>query len=165
MEYAPFTSTCPFSHFRITSGFFFKASLGAHPFICKSIFIHTQRKPISTWIKIDLHKKQSKKHCYVLFSMLHIFLYAKVPVSLHATFLGNDRGGEFPPFTTLSLQLLSISRRLERIFDVTSRRHHEHHDSQHYNCYGSKLLDAQISYTMIGQAAVANQCTDQNPSS
>ena len=91
------------------------------------------------------------------------FLYAKVPVSLHATFLGNDRGGDFPPFTTLSLQLLSISRRLERIFDVTSRRHHQHHDSQHYNCYGSKLLDAQISYTMIGRAAVANQCTDQSP--
>ena len=26
--------------FRITSGLFFKASVGAHPFICKSIFIH-----------------------------------------------------------------------------------------------------------------------------
>ena len=32
--------------FQITSGLFFKASLGAHPFICKSIFIHTQIKLI-----------------------------------------------------------------------------------------------------------------------
>ena len=32
---------------QITSGLFFKASLGAHPFICKSIFIvHTQIKLI-----------------------------------------------------------------------------------------------------------------------
>jgi len=66
------------------------------------------------------------------------YLYAKVPVSFHATFLGNDRGGVFPPFLTLSFQLLSIYRGLESIFDVTSTRHHQHHDSQHYNCYGSK---------------------------
>ena len=37
-------------HFRITLGLFFKASPGAHPFICKSIFIHTQ-------INIDLLMK------------------------------------------------------------------------------------------------------------
>ena len=33
-------------HFRITLGLFFKASLGAYPFICKLIFIHTQIKLI-----------------------------------------------------------------------------------------------------------------------
>ena len=131
MEYAPLTSTCPFSHFRITSGFFFKASLGAHPFICKSIFIHTQRKPICI-------RSKARSIVTFYFPCCIFFLYVKVPVSLHATFLGNDRGGVFPPFSTLSLQLLSISRRLESIFDVTSTRHHQHHDSQHYNCYGSK---------------------------
>ena len=31
-------------HFRITSGLFFEASLSAHLFICKSIFIHKQIK-------------------------------------------------------------------------------------------------------------------------
>ena len=36
----------PIGHFRITSGLVFEASLGAHPFICKSIFIHTQIKLI-----------------------------------------------------------------------------------------------------------------------
>ena len=36
------------------------------------------------------------------------FLYTKVPVSFHASFLGNDRGGVFRTFPTLSLQLLSI---------------------------------------------------------
>ena len=46
------------------------------------------------------------------------FLYTKVPVSFHASFLGNDRGGVFRTFPMLSLQLLSISRRLESIFDV-----------------------------------------------
>ena len=40
-------------HFRITSGFFFEPSLGAHPFIFKSIFIHTQIKLIFMWMKID----------------------------------------------------------------------------------------------------------------
>ena len=44
-------------HFQITSGLFLKASLGAHPFICKSIFIHTQIKLIFMWMKIDLHMK------------------------------------------------------------------------------------------------------------
>ena len=40
-------------HFRINSGLFFEASRGAHPFICKSIFIHTQIKLIFMWMKID----------------------------------------------------------------------------------------------------------------
>ena len=31
-------------HFRITFGLFFKASLGAHPFICKLVLIHMQMK-------------------------------------------------------------------------------------------------------------------------
>ena len=44
-------------HFRITWGLFFEASLGAHPFICKSMFIHTQIKLICVWMKIDLHMK------------------------------------------------------------------------------------------------------------
>ena len=42
-------------HYRITLGLFFKESPGAHPFICKSIFIHTQIKLIFMWMKIDLH--------------------------------------------------------------------------------------------------------------
>ena len=46
-------------HFRITSGLFFEASLGAHPFIRKSIFIHTQIKRM----KIDfVYEKMSTKN-------------------------------------------------------------------------------------------------------
>ena len=45
-------------HFRITTGLVFKASLGAHPFICKSIFIHTQINPIFMWMKINLQMKR-----------------------------------------------------------------------------------------------------------
>ena len=49
-------------HFRITSGLFFEARLGAHPFICKSIFIHTQIKLIFMWMKIDFaYEKMSTK--------------------------------------------------------------------------------------------------------
>ena len=51
-------SDCQIGHFRITSGLFFEASLGAHPFICKSIFIHTQIKLIFMLMKIDLHMKR-----------------------------------------------------------------------------------------------------------
>ena len=46
------------SHFRITSSLFFEASLGAHPFTCKSIFIHMKMSLICLWIKIDLHMKE-----------------------------------------------------------------------------------------------------------
>ena len=35
------TQTTQIGHFRITSGLVFEASLGAHPFICKSVFIQT----------------------------------------------------------------------------------------------------------------------------
>ena len=37
---------CLIGHCRITSGLFFEASLGAHSFICKSIFIH-MKTPLS----------------------------------------------------------------------------------------------------------------------
>ena len=43
--------------FRITLRLFLKASLGAHPFIRKSIFIHTQIKLIFMSMKIDLRMK------------------------------------------------------------------------------------------------------------
>ena len=33
-------------HFRITSGLFFEASLAAHPFKCKSVFIHMKMSSI-----------------------------------------------------------------------------------------------------------------------
>ena len=69
------------------------------------------------------------------FSCSIFFLYAKVPVSFHATFLGNDRGGVFPPFPTLSLQVYLGHW---KVFLMYSTRHHQLHDSQHYNCYGSK---------------------------
>ena len=36
--------TMQIDHFRITFGLFFKASLGAHPFIWKLVFIHMQMK-------------------------------------------------------------------------------------------------------------------------
>ena len=39
-------SDCQIGHFRITSGLFFEASLGSHPFICKSILIHMHIKLI-----------------------------------------------------------------------------------------------------------------------
>ena len=45
-------------HFRITSGLFLEASLGAHPFIRKSIFIYTQIKLLFMWMKIHLHMKR-----------------------------------------------------------------------------------------------------------
>ena len=49
-------------HFRITSGLIFEASLGAHPFICKSIFIHTQIKLIFMWMKFYFaYEKMSTK--------------------------------------------------------------------------------------------------------
>ena len=38
----PVTKLLTIGHFRITSGLVFEASLGAHPFICKTIFVHTQ---------------------------------------------------------------------------------------------------------------------------
>ena len=44
-------SRSPIGHFRITSGLFFEASLGAHPFICKSIFIHVKMSLICGWMK------------------------------------------------------------------------------------------------------------------
>ena len=43
--------------FRITSGLILEASLGAHLFICKSIFIHMKMSLICVWMKIDLHMK------------------------------------------------------------------------------------------------------------
>ena len=43
------TSYARIGHFWITLGLFFKVSLGARPFICKSIFIHTQIKLIFMW--------------------------------------------------------------------------------------------------------------------
>ena len=44
------------------SGLFFEARLGAHPVICKSIFIHTQIKLIFMWMKIDFaYEKMSTK--------------------------------------------------------------------------------------------------------
>ena len=49
-------------HFRITSGLVFEASLGAHPFICKTISIHTQIKLIFMWMKIYFaYEKMSTK--------------------------------------------------------------------------------------------------------
>ena len=53
-----YTAHWVIGHFRITSGLVFEPSLGAHPFICKSIFIHTQIKLIFMWMKIDLHIKR-----------------------------------------------------------------------------------------------------------
>ena len=44
--------------FRITPGLFLEASLGAHPFIYKSIFIQTQIKLIFMSMNIDLHMKR-----------------------------------------------------------------------------------------------------------
>ena len=49
-------------HFRITSGFIFEASLGAHPFICKTVFNHMQIKLIFMLMKIDFaYEKMSTK--------------------------------------------------------------------------------------------------------
>ena len=57
IPFDPVSSYLTLRHFRTTSSLFLKASLGAHAFICKSIFIHMAMSLICVWIRIYFHTK------------------------------------------------------------------------------------------------------------
>ena len=100
-------------HFRITFGLFFKASLGAHPFIWKLVFIHMQIEIINFHMKRWVPGLALKKRPKVIWKWSIKVHFSKSCWSLHLGLIFYKKKLMRPDKI---LDVLWTERRMEQLF-------------------------------------------------